>query len=390
LTDGSSIGASASRPRPRTTAPAIAREAGVGTVEHGQRPDEKKEDEKDDERGHALKRARAFLLAPVEIVLKSIMEPDRWLGVELRHLAALQAVAEEGSFGRAAQRLGYTQSAVSQQIATLERIVGQRLFERPGGPRAVSLTEAGELVLRHAEAIVARLRAAQADLGALADGQVGSLRLGVYQSVGARILPLLMQRFRAAWPSVDFQLKEAIDEELLGGVERGELDLSFTVSPLPQGPFEGEELLRDPYGLLVPADSPLARRTGRPKLAEIAGLPLISFRNCRGSLQAEAFLRGRGTEPHVVFRSDDNGTVQGLVSAGVGVALVPRLTVDLDDERVTLVELADLPPRVIAIAWHRDRYRSPAARAFVETARELCAELDGAPEAASAAAARSR
>jgi DNA-binding transcriptional LysR family regulator len=373
LTDGSSIGASASRPRPRTTAPAIAREAGVGTVEHGQRPDEKKEDEKDDERGHALKRARAFLLAPVEIVLKSIMEPDRWLGVELRHLAALQAVAEEGSFGRAAQRLGDTQSAVSQQIATL-----------------VSLTEAGELVLRHAEAIVARLRAAQADLGALADGQVGSLRLGVYQSVGARILPLLMQRFRAAWPSVDFQLKEAIDEELLGGVERGELDLSFTVSPLPQGPFEGEELLRDPYGLLVPADSPLARRTGRPKLAEIAGLPLISFRNCRGSLQAEAFLRGRGTEPHVVFRSDDNGTVQGLVSAGVGVALVPRLTVDLDDERVTLVELADLPPRVIAIAWHRDRYRSPAARAFVETARELCAELDGAPEAASAAAARSR
>src|SRR3712207_7437198 len=93
----------------------------------------------------------------------SIMEPDRWFGVELRHLAALQAIAEEGSFGRAAQRLGYTQSAVSQQIATLERIVGERLLERPGGPRPVSLTEAGRRVLPHAQAIVARLDAGQAD-----------------------------------------------------------------------------------------------------------------------------------------------------------------------------------------------------------------------------------
>src|ERR687895_1688924 len=90
------------------------------------------------------------------------MEPDRWLGVELRHLAALQAIAEEGTFGKAARRLGYTQSAVSQQIATLERLVGERLLDRPGGPRPVSLTEAGRLLLRHAEAIVARLEAARA------------------------------------------------------------------------------------------------------------------------------------------------------------------------------------------------------------------------------------
>src|SRR6266700_3470847 len=96
-----------------------------------------------------------------------IMEPNSWLGVEVRHFAALQALAHEGSFGRAAQRLGYTQSAVSQQIATLERIVGEQLVERPGGPRAVSLTEAGSLLLRHAEAIVARMQAAQADLRAL-------------------------------------------------------------------------------------------------------------------------------------------------------------------------------------------------------------------------------
>src|SRR4051795_8285536 len=117
------------------------------------------------------------------------MEPDNWLGVELRHFAALQAVATEGSFGRAAHRLGYTQSAVSQQIAALERIVGEQLVERPGGPRPVSLTEAGQLLLRHAESIVARMQAAQADLHALRAGEAGTLRIGTFQSAGARVLP---------------------------------------------------------------------------------------------------------------------------------------------------------------------------------------------------------
>jgi DNA-binding transcriptional LysR family regulator len=87
--------------------------------------------------------------------MTTITQSDGWLGVELRHLAALEAVASEGTFGRAAERLGYTQSAVSQQIAALERIVGGKLLDRPGGPRAVSLTDAGRLLLRHAEAITA-------------------------------------------------------------------------------------------------------------------------------------------------------------------------------------------------------------------------------------------
>src|SRR5215210_2219935 len=142
------------------------------------------------------------------------MERDRlsgesWLGVELRHLAALEAIATEGSFGRAAQRLGYTQSAVSQQIATLERIVGERLVERPGGPKPVSLTEAGRLLLRHADAIVARLAAARADLQALSEGEAGTLRVGIFQSVGERILPELMRRFTDAWPKVEVALTES-------------------------------------------------------------------------------------------------------------------------------------------------------------------------------------
>jgi molybdate transport repressor ModE-like protein len=202
------------------------------------------------------------------------MEPDRWLGVELRHLAALQAIAEEGSFGRAARRLGYTQSAVSQQIATLERMVGERLVERPGGPRAVSLTEAGRLLLRHAEAIVARLDAARADLDALSEGAVGTLRVGTYQSVGKRLLPTLLRRFRDAWPDVEIRLTESSnDAELLELVERGELDLAFVIYPLLPGPFEVLELMRDPYVLLVPAGSELARRRRPVSPREIARLP---------------------------------------------------------------------------------------------------------------------
>src|SRR5919201_3830279 len=128
------------------------------------------------------------------------MQTDNWLGLELRHLIALKAVAHEGSFGRAAKHLGYTQSAISQQIATLEKIVGQRLLDRPGGPRPVSLTEAGHLLLKHADGIAARLQAAQADLAALGAGDAGPLRVGTYQSVGAKVLPTLIQRFAAEWP----------------------------------------------------------------------------------------------------------------------------------------------------------------------------------------------
>ena len=195
------------------------------------------------------------------------MEPDSWLGVELRHFLALEAVAKEGSFGKAAASLGYTQSAVSQQIATLERIVGHRLVERPGGPKPVSLTEAGRLLLIHADAIAARVAAAQADLTSLAEGQAGTLRVGVYQSVGQRILPEVMRRFLEAWPQVNVTLTESgDDEELLRLVERGQLDVTFADLPLCEGPFESVELMRDPYVLVVAAGSPLADRATRADL----------------------------------------------------------------------------------------------------------------------------
>jgi molybdate transport repressor ModE-like protein len=306
---------------------------------------------------------------------------DHSSGIEIRHLSALEAVAAEGSFRRAAARLGYVQSAISDQIAALERIVGQRLVERSRGAGPVELTEAGEVLLSHAKAIAARLRAAEADLGALAAGSAGSLRLGIYQSVGARIIPRLLPRYASEWPDVRVLPREApTDAGLFEFVEGGELELSFADMPLRPGPFESVELLTDPYVLLTAADSPLAT-VGRPVgLEDLAGLPLIGHWTCRVLPRVEAELRGQGIETNFVFRSDIISTVQALVGAGVGSAIIPRLGVDPSDERTLIVELAEsvpVQPRIIGLFWHRDRYRSPASLGFVETAQEVCAEISG-------------
>jgi DNA-binding transcriptional LysR family regulator len=311
------------------------------------------------------------------LLLLIISSTHQWLGVEFRHLAALDAVARMGSFSAAAVVLGYTQSAVSQQIATLERIVGERLVERPGGPRPVSLTDAGRLLHTHAHAMVSRLGAAQADLAALSRGEAGLLRVGIYQSVGTRILPEIMRRFAVAWPRVEVRLTEAIDDaELLRLVERGELDLTFATLPLVAGTFDATELMRDPIMLLVAADSPLCDRAEPVPARLIAELPLIAYRATPDADLPMIRLSALGYQPRVVLRSDDNGTIHGLVGAGFGAALIPRLGVDPANPSTRALPIAlRTPPRVIAIAWHRERYRIPAAEAFVEVARGVCAAV---------------
>jgi DNA-binding transcriptional LysR family regulator len=305
------------------------------------------------------------------------MSANEWLGVEMRHFAALEAVARTGSFGRAARELGYTQSAVSQQMAQLERIVGQRLFHRPGGPRRVDPTEAGLLLLRHADAIVAQIDAARADMAALAEGEAGTLRVGIYQSVGARLLPALVRRFRAQWPRVGVRVREeSAAQDLLRLLEHGELDLTFAELPVREGPFEWAELLQDPYVLLVSARSEeLASLDAAPPLREVAKLPLIGRRSTD---EPERFLAGRVPELNVVFRTDDNGTLGALVAEGLGAAIEPRLVVDPRDRAVKMLPFGSrIPPRTLVLAWHRDRYRSQAAQAFVELAQELAGSISG-------------
>jgi DNA-binding transcriptional LysR family regulator len=301
------------------------------------------------------------------------VETNGWAALEVRHLAALVAVAEEGTFGAAAGRLGYTQAAVSQQIATLERIAGVTLLDRAPGRRPDGLTAAGRALHRHALAVLARVRSAQADLAALEGERAGTLRLGTYASVGSRILPDVTRAFLAAWPDIEIQLTDGVnDAELLPLVEAGELDICFAMLPVADGPFEVVEVLRDPYVLVVPRDSEL------PDVLypdDLDGLPLIGFRTCRHAARVEAQLRAHGVQPNTVFRSDDNGTVQGLAAAGIGHGLIPRLAADPADPRTRILAVDGLAPRRLGVVRHRDRHLTPAARAYIELTVEHCRTL---------------
>ncbi len=289
--------------------------------------------------------------------------------IELRYLTALAAVGRYRSFSQAAESLGYTQSAVSQQIAALERITGHRLVLRPKGARRVSLTTAGEILLGHAEAIVSRLAIASADLTALASGDAGILRIGCFQSVGFRILPRLIRQFALERPNVRVQLVEAEDDaELLRDVEVGNLDLTFMVFPMMDGPFESVRLLEDPYVVVVRPESPLAHGPVPVPLSQLEGLPLVTYAQMREAHAIENRLGHPELTRQIVFRSNDNGTILGLAAEGIGAAVVSSLSVDPDRGGISVMPLAEVPPRVVGIAWHRDRYVSPATDAFVQVA----------------------
>jgi len=300
---------------------------------------------------------------------------DTLSDLSLRQLLSFRAVADEGSFHGAAVALDYTQSAISQHVMALEAALGVRLFDRSRGRRTVELTEAGRILLRHTVPITDRLGAARADLLAYAAGETGVVRVGVYQSVGARVLPAIIGRFAKAWPGIEIRLTEAnTDQGLYELLGPGALDLSFGVLPLADGPFDAVELLDDPFVLVAAAGSAMAQVGGLPSIELIGEQRLIGFRSCRSTRWVEDHMRSQGAEPNFVFRSEDNGTVQAMAAAGLGTALVPMLAVDMTDPS-TVVIGTDLPSRRIALIWHRDRYRSPATDAFIEIAQEVCSEI---------------
>ena len=238
------------------------------------------------------------------------------------------------------------------------------------------LTEAGRLLLGHTESIESRLHAAEADFRAYAAGRSGSLHVGVYQSVENKILPETMRRFKAGWPDVDVQLTEDSQEAtLVESVERGAIDLTFSIEPIPDGPFTVRQLMPDPYVVVVPAGSRMPRP--RVSLAELDQRPMVAYQHLRHQDLAEDFLRARGVRPKIVFRSNDNGTVQAMVASDLGVALAPLLAVDEHDPRIELRLPAEpVPPRVLVVVWHRDRYRPPSAQAFVDTAIAVAREVE--------------
>jgi DNA-binding transcriptional LysR family regulator len=308
------------------------------------------------------------------MVMKGPLTPSVQLrDLELKHLIALDAVASEGTFGKAALRLGYTQSAVSQQIAALERLVGGSLFDRPGGPRPVALTPLGKIVLGHARDIIARVDATGDAVERFVNGTVGRIDIGTFQSVSNVLLPAMVQQLRNEHPDVDIRLFEEEDNDAgAQGVLAGELDIAFTIGHR-SGDLESMLLLDDPFVLVAPRgelpDGPFAT-------ADLDDMPLVGYPASSCQLDIENGLRTVGASPTFVFRTFDNGAQMAMVRTGMGWAVMPLLAVDTRDKGVDVRFLApELPPRQICLVWRRDRTLSPVAARMVELASEVAGDL---------------
>ena len=293
----------------------------------------------------------------------------RWHGVDLRHLAALQAVAEHRSFGRAAKALSVTQSAVSHQIAQLEERLGAVLVDRrsQGGP---DLTPAGAIVAGHAAAVFAHLTASIVELDALASG-TAVVRVGVFPSASAAILPRLMRLLRSRNPGLSVHLHEEPDDTaLLKLLHAGQLDLAFVVLPVPDARFATRELVEDPWCVVVPGGGRLAA-AGPRTLRALARLPLIGMRHGSPLQLGESRLQLAGHLTDIVARADDIGTIQGLVASGLGVAILPRMLLTVRHPGVAICTICEpVEPRRVGIAWRAGQEQAASVQAVVDAVAE--------------------
>ena len=302
------------------------------------------------------------------------VDPGSWQGVEFRHLAALESISTEGSFSAAAAKTGYSQSAISGQIATLERLIGVRLVTRIRGSRKVTLTREGERLVEHARAINARLSAARADIEQLEETGGDGVRIGTFQSVSQTLLPDVVRGLTA--DGTPLTLREDIElEHHVDMLRSGELDVAFVLLPIDDESIETIELLRDPWVLVVRTDHPLVWKQRPATADDISNLPLITFEQLRPQKLIEGSLRAAGAHVRVVTRMGDHASVLSMVSAGLGCGLVPRLAVEAETGAARLaglrfLPLDDQPPRLIGMAWNRQRTGDERVRRVVELAAD--------------------
>ena len=296
--------------------------------------------------------------------------------LDVRRMKVLREVAVRGSFSAAAEALSFTQSAVSQQIAALEREAGAVLVERSA--RGVRLTEAGEAVVRHADAILARLAEAEAELEAIAGLRGGRLRMASFESGAATLMPLAIAAFRERHPLVELSLAINESDDVVPRLRAGDLDLALLEAPHGREPtIDGVELvhlLDDPMYLLLPKDHPLAART-KVKLGDLADDAWIQGQpseTCACNRLALRACQAAGFEPRVAFESSDWAAVQGLVAAGVGVALIAELGTSTVRDDIVIRDLGgQVDSRRVYAAVPESGYRSPANAEMLTTLQEV-------------------
>lgn len=299
--------------------------------------------------------------------------------LDVRRLRILVAVAEHGSFTAAALHLHLTQSAVSQQMALLEREAHVALVER--GPRGVQLTTAGELLVERTRALLAMLANIENELHELGAGPA-PVRLGTFPTAGANLIPLALRRFRQRCPDGEVIVSPVRSSEPIGEMLRdGELHIGlvwdYDIVPRPaESGLEETHLLNDPLHVVVPIQHPLADAT-EVDLADLADEAWIVRDHRPPNNHAfETMCRIAGFEPHVVFRTDDYQSAQGLVAAGIGVCIMPTLAFSGLRQDIAVLRLAQpaFHRRIMAISL-REGLRSTADRellkVLVDTAHDL-------------------
>jgi DNA-binding transcriptional LysR family regulator len=302
--------------------------------------------------------------------------------LDVRRLRVLREVAAHGSFSAAAEALSYTQSAVSQQIAALEREAGSRLVERSA--RGVKLTDAGRALVGHADAILARLADAEEELQAINGLRGGRLRLAAFPSACATLMPLAVARFRERHPGVDLTLCPAEPDEGLRLLRAGESDVALSIEATfatprtaGQDDVDAVPLLDDPMYIMLPREHPLAGRA-RLKLADLAheSWMIGTAGTCPDTSIFLRACRHAGFEPDIAFDLDDYNAIQGFVAAGMGVSFIPDLALTNVREDIVIRSFGARPPvrRIVALTL-TGSFRSPAKQAMLEVLVEVAGEF---------------
>lgn len=303
--------------------------------------------------------------------------------LDVTRLRVLREVGRQGSLSAAAGALSYTPSAISQQLRALEHEVGVGLVER--GSQGATLTDAGRLLVRHADEILGRLTAAEEELQAMLGLRTGRLRLGAFATAGAALVPRAITRFRTRHPAVDVRLIELDPDEATAQLRAYEIDLGLIYEfPLePAADLDGLQyvrLLDDRLNVALPSNHRLGTRR-RIKLGELAAEPWIQgvYRGATAGVLPAA-CRSAGFEPRIVFRSDDHMAVQGSVAAGLGVAVVPQLTISTARRDIVIRPLeveGDLLTRQVGLAFRTQPYCPPAVTAMVDVLTQVARQFEG-------------
>ena len=291
------------------------------------------------------------------------------MNFELRHLRYFVAVAEELHFGRAAVRLHISQPPLSMQIRALERAVGAQLLLRT--QRHVSLTNAGAVFLKESRAILDRVQSATLLAERAGRGEVGELVIGFISNANFNVLPPLLREFRTRMPEVRLQLREATTDRQLEELIDGRMDTGLVLPPVDDPRLHYRPTFRESLVVALPAQHPLANREGRIRLASLADAPFVLFpRPLAPGLYDDIFsyCRRCGFSPRVEQEAVQMQTIVSLVSAEIGVALIPQSIEHLGRTGVVYKALEEPSPVIeIGLAWRRDD-PLPTLAAFLEVA----------------------